>query len=144
MTTETLTDLTELAVLDDLRGVRDTLSVRRVFGDPHTIDGITIIPVGRHAGGGGGGGGIDADNGEGHGFGTGFGLGARPVGIYEMRNGHVTWKPAIDADRLARGGQLLAAIAMLCGTLLIRRRRQRPSANDRWADPTAASARAPH
>jgi len=80
MTTETATDLTELAVLDDLRGVRDTLSVRRVFGDPHTIDGITIIPVARIAGGGGGGG-IDADNGEGHGFGTGFGLGARPVGL---------------------------------------------------------------
>ena len=82
MTTETATDLTELAVLDDLRGVRDTLSVRRVFGDPHTIDGITIIPVARNAGGGGGGGGgIDADTGEGHGFGTGFGLGARPVGL---------------------------------------------------------------
>lgn len=83
MTTETATDLTELAVLDYLRGVRDTLSVRRVFGDPHTIDGITIIPVARIVGGGGGGGGdgIDADNGEGHGFGTGFGLGARPVGL---------------------------------------------------------------
>ena len=81
MTTETATDLTELAVLDDLRGILDALSVRRVFGDPHTIDGITIIPVGRNAGGGGGGGGIDADTGEGHGFGTGFGLGARPVGL---------------------------------------------------------------
>ena len=43
MTTETATDLTELAVLDDLRGVSDTLSVRRVFGDPHTIDGLSAI-----------------------------------------------------------------------------------------------------
>ena len=133
MTTETATDLTELAVLDDLRGVRDTLSVRRVFGDPHTIDGITIIPVARIAGGGGGGGGggTQDNNKEGHGFGTGFGLGARPVGVYEIRNGHVAWKPAIDADRLARGGQLLAGIAILCGTLIIRRRRQRPPAKHR-------------
>ncbi len=125
MTTDIATDQSELAVFDELRGVRDTLTVRRVFGDPHTIDGTTIIPVARIAGGGGGGGGggTDADNGEGHGFGTGFGLGARPVGVYQIRSGHISWKPAIDADRLARGGQLLAAIAMVCGTLIILRRR---------------------
>jgi hypothetical protein len=127
----TATDHTELAVLDDLRGVRDTLSVRRVFGDPYTVDETTIIPVARIAGGGGGGGGggTDADDAEGHGFGTGFGLRARPVGVYEVRNGQLAWKPAIDADRLARGGQLLAGIAMLCGTLIMLRRRRESGPN---------------
>jgi uncharacterized spore protein YtfJ len=121
----TATDPTELAVFDDLRGVRDTLSVKRVFGDPYTIDGTTIVPVARIAGGGGGGGGggTDADSGEGHGFGTGFGLGAQPIGVYEIRSGQLTWRPTIDADRLARRGQLLAGIAMLCGTVLILHRR---------------------
>ncbi len=122
----TATDPTELAVFDDLRGVRDTLSVRRVFGDPYTIDGTTIVPVARIAGGGGGGGGggTDADSGEGHGFGTGFGLRARPIGVYEIRSGQLTWRPTIDVDRLVRGGQLLAGIAMLCGTVLVVHRRR--------------------
>ncbi|MCB0998745.1 MAG: hypothetical protein KDB40_05555 [Acidimicrobiales bacterium] len=115
----------EQAVLDDIGGTRDALSVRRVFGDPYTVDGTTIIPVARVAGGAGGGAGAgtDADKGGGHGFGTGFGLGARPVGVYEIRDGHVAWKPTVDADRLAHGGQVLAAIAVICVTLVLLRRR---------------------
>lgn len=130
-TAQTSTDQAELSVLDDLRSIRDVLSVRRVFGDPHTFDGITIIPVARitGGGGGGGGGGTDADDAEGHGFGTGFGVGARPVGVYEIRSGQLAWKPAIDADRLARGGQFLTGIAMLCATLIFLRCRPWPLAN---------------
>ena len=83
---------TEMAVLDDLRSTRDLLSVRRVFGDPYTVDGATIIPVARVAGGGGGGGGegTGPDESGGHGFGTGFGLGARPVGVYRISDGDVS------------------------------------------------------
>lgn len=44
-------------ILDSLSGTRDALSVRRVFGDPYEIDGMTIIPVARISGGAGGGGG---------------------------------------------------------------------------------------
>jgi Sporulation protein YtfJ (Spore_YtfJ) len=114
----------ELAVLADIRGTRDALSVRRVFGDPYTVDGVTIIPVARIAGGagGGGGGGTDTPEREGHGFGTGFGLGARPLGVYEVRDGHLHWKPAIDTDRLARGAQVLAAITIVCATFIVARR----------------------
>ena len=120
------TDHTELPMLDDLRGIRDALSVRRVFGDPCTIDGITIIPVARIAGGGGGGGGegTGPDESGGHGFGTGFGLGARPVGLYRIQGGNVAWKPTIDIDRLARGTQVLAGIATVCATLVLLRRRR--------------------
>lgn len=124
MSTSTAIDQVELAVLDDIRGTRDAISVRRVFGDPYTADGVTIIPVARVAGGGGGGGGqgSGADDEEGRGFGTGFGLGARPVGVYEIRDGQLAWKPAIDADRLARGGQVLAGLIALCVTVLLLRR----------------------
>ncbi len=125
MTTTHPTDATEMAVFDDMGGTRDALSVRRVFGDPYTADGVTIIPVARIAGGGGGGGGGGTGPGDeqGHGFGTGFGLGARPVGVYEIRNGHLKWRPAIDVDRLARGGQILAGIIAACITLVVLRHR---------------------
>ncbi|MGD9750929.1 MAG: spore germination protein GerW family protein [Acidimicrobiia bacterium] len=122
----TTTDHSELAIVDDLRGTRDALSVRRVFGDPCTIDGITIIPVARIAGAGGGGGGegTGPDESGGHGFGTGFGLGARPIGVYRIQDGDVTWKPAIDIERLARGTQVLAGIVAVCATLVALRRRR--------------------
>jgi len=123
MTTHDM-DPTEMAVLGDIRGTRDALSVRRVVGDPCTVDGVTIIPVARIAGGAGGGGGEGTGPGEqgGHGFGTGFTLGARPLGVYEIRDGTLRWRPTIDLDRLARGGQILAGIAAVCVTLVVLRR----------------------
>lgn len=125
MTTAPTTSPTETAVLEEIRGTRDALSVRRVFGDAYTADGVTIIPAARIAGGGGGGGGEGSGDGDeqGQGFGTGFGLSARPVGVYEIRDGELTWKPAIDVDRVVRGFQILAAIAAICATLVVRRRR---------------------
>ena len=117
-------DITEHSILDDLKGTRDALSVRRVFGDPTTIDGVTIIPVARVSGGGGGGGGEGTGPGNegGQGFGTGFGLGAHPVGVYEIRGGELSWKPAIDVNRLLRGGQVLAGIISVCVSLVLLRR----------------------
>ena len=113
-------------VFENVRGVRDTLSARRVFGDPYELDGCTVIPVAKVMGGAGGGGGQGSTEGEsGTGFGTGFGLQARPVGVYQVRDGEVVWKPAIDVTRLARGGQMLAAIVAVCATLIVLARRPR-------------------
>lgn len=122
----TTADSTEGAVFDNLRGVRDALSVRRVFGDPFVVDGVTIVPVARVSGGAGGGGGegTGPDESGGRGFGTGFGLTARPVGVYRIENGEVTWKPTIDADRLAHGGQVLAGIVTVCTALVLLRWRR--------------------
>ena len=119
------TEPTETAVFDGIRGTRDALSVRRVFGEPYTADGLTVIPVARIAGGAGGGGGEGTGPGEqqGHGFGTGFGLGARPVGVYEIRDDHLKWRPTIDVDRLARGRQILVGIGAVCVTLVLLRHR---------------------
>jgi uncharacterized spore protein YtfJ len=112
---------TERSIIDSIRESRDSMSARRVFGEPYSADGVTVIPVARVAGGGGGGGG-EGPAGEGSGFGTGFGLGATPVGVYELRNGEVSWKPIVDVNRLARGGQVLAGIITVCVTLVLLRR----------------------
>jgi uncharacterized spore protein YtfJ len=92
-----------------LKGARDSISVRRVFGEPIEHDGVVVVPVAKVAGGGGGGGDSE-DNGGG-----GFGLGARPVGVYVIKDGQVSWRPAIDPLRVA----LLALLALV---LLGRRR----------------------
>ncbi|MCP5030128.1 MAG: sporulation protein [Actinomycetia bacterium] len=111
------------AVFENIRGTRDALSVRRVFGDPYELEGVTIIPVARVAGGAGGGGGEGTgDDESGSGFGGGFGLGAYPVGVYEVRDGHVEWKPTVDVGRLAKGGQVLAGIMAVCLTLVFLRK----------------------
>jgi uncharacterized spore protein YtfJ len=91
-----------------LQGVRDGVSVRRVFGDPIEHDGVMVIPVAKVAGGGGGGGDND-DNGGG-----GFGLAGRPVGAYVIKDGQVSWRPAIDPIRVA-------LVAVLALAVLLRR-----------------------
>jgi uncharacterized spore protein YtfJ len=110
-------------VLENIRGTYDAINVKRVFGEPYQVNGLTVIPVARVAGGAGGGGGQGTNGGEsGKGFGTGFGVHARPVGVYEVRGDDVVWKPAIDVNRLARGGQILGGIFAVCATLVLLRR----------------------
>lgn len=116
-------------VLDSIRDARDAMSVRRVFGEPYELNGVTVIPVARVVGGGGGGSGEGTRNEEvGSGFGAGFGLRAEPVGVYEVRNGRITWKPVIDIGRLAKSLQVLTGIGSVCATL-VALRRGRPSAS---------------
>ncbi len=113
-------------VLESIKGTHDSLSVRRCYGDPIPLDGVTVIPVARVSGGAGGGGGEGTDENEagGGGFGTGFGLKVNPIGVYEVRDGTVVWKPTVDVNRLLKGGQVLAGIIAVCTALvlLVRRR----------------------
>ena len=95
--------------IDDMfRGVRDALTVQRVFGEPIETEGVTLVPAAVVRGGGGGGG-DDSNNGGG-----GFGIHARPAGAYVIRGDEVTWRPAVDVNRFA----LLALGVVL---LLLRR-----------------------
>lgn len=114
------------SLLDSIKGTRDALSVRRVFGDPYVLDGVTVIPVARISGGAGGGGGEGPTGADGEdtgsGFGTGFGVRAQPVGVYQVRDGEVEWKPIVDVSRLAHGGQVLAGIVAVCLALVALRR----------------------
>jgi uncharacterized spore protein YtfJ len=102
------------AVLDNIAAVREALSVRRVFGDPYEVDGTTIIPVAVVRGGSGGGSGEgSAADGQGTGNGMGFGLSSRPLGVFVVKGGAVSWLPAVDVTRLAVGGLVVGAIAIL-------------------------------
>jgi uncharacterized spore protein YtfJ len=101
---------------EHLRGAREAISVRRVYGEPVEHDGILVIPAAAVAGGGGGGG-DNQDNGGG-----GFGLHARPVGAYVVKDGEITWKPAVDVARLMLGWQVVAGIAALAVWAFARRR----------------------
>ena len=96
-----------------LSGAQDVLTVRRVFGEPIERNGITIIPAARVRGGGGGGFGEGPQGAGGRGGGGGFGVGAGPAGVYVIKDGMVTWKPAVDATRLAIMGQIVAIMFLL-------------------------------
>ena len=99
--------------------VRDTLTIRQVFGEAYERDGTLVVPVARVAGGGGGGGGQSPT--EGGGGGGGFGFEARPVGAYVIRDGEVAWRPAVDVTRIALGGQMIALVALLVLRGVVRR-----------------------
>jgi uncharacterized spore protein YtfJ len=123
MSVNTMEATSASEILESMEGVRDSLTVGRVFGDPIEADGVQVIPVARVRGGAGGGGGESKDADEpGSGFGSGFGMDARPVGVYEIHDGAVEWKPAIDVTRLAKGGQAIAALCIICFTLVMLRR----------------------
>jgi uncharacterized spore protein YtfJ len=96
-----------MKVAEMLEGAREAITVRRVYGDPIERDGITIIPAADVMGGGGGGS-DSAENGGG-----GFGMWARPVGVYVVRDGNVTWQPALDGSRIAIMGMVTAIVTML-------------------------------
>lgn len=92
---------------------RDAMSARRVFADPYTQDGTTVIAAAKVSGGGGGGGGHDQNGQEGEG--GGFGLQARPAGVYVVKDGAVRWLPAVDVNRM------FAVIGAVAITFLITR-----------------------
>lgn len=93
-----------------LSGAQEAMTARRVYGEPYEKDGLTVIPAASVQGGGGGGGG--ESEGGGDEGGAGFGLVARPVGAYVIRDGEVSWSPAIDLTKLLLGCQVLALVAI--------------------------------
>jgi hypothetical protein len=102
--------------LREAREAIDTLSpdpdASRVFGQPHeTADGTTIIPVaklhGRSAPG--------ADD-------TRNRLGAKPLGVFVVKDGKASFVPAVDAGRIAMMGILVGLVsATLAGVAMVRR-----------------------
>jgi uncharacterized spore protein YtfJ len=116
------------AALSRLDAVRDLLTVKHVFGEAYEKDGVTVIPVAEVRGGGGGGGGGGTDprgQGQGSGTGMGFGIKVRPAGTFVIKNGDVSWMPAIDVTRIALAGQLVALAALLLLRQALHRRHRR-------------------
>jgi uncharacterized spore protein YtfJ len=99
-----------------LRGARESMSATRVFGEPVERDGITVVPAAAVRGGGGGGG-DNQENG-----GVGFGVDASPVGAFVIKDGQVSWRPAVNVNRIMIGWQIVALVALL---LAARRRRSK-------------------
>ncbi|MEV6299958.1 spore germination protein GerW family protein [Actinoplanes sp. NPDC051861] len=131
-------------ILEKAREGTDAATAARVFGTPVEKDGVVVVPVAIVSGGGGGGSGSgtaaakaaaatgdDSADGaggkdqEGEGSGGGFGFSARPAGVFVLRNGEVTWKPAVDVNKIVMGGQLVLITALLVARSVIRRRRRR-------------------
>jgi uncharacterized spore protein YtfJ len=108
-------------VQDVIAQARDTLTVKRVFGEPYEKDGVTIIPAARVLGGAGGGSGEDPQ-GQGKGAGSGFGIIARPVGAFIIRDGELSWRPAVDVTRIVLGGQMVAVVALLTVRAILKTR----------------------
>ncbi len=125
-----------MQVDDILAQARDTMTVRRVFGEPIERDGVTVIPVANVMGGGGGGSGegpwppargngssatgegaVDATGSDatpsGSGSGAGFGMRATPAGVYVIKDGVVHWEPAMDLTRVAIMGQIVGIVFLL-------------------------------
>lgn len=97
-----------------LERANDVMTVKRVFGEPIERNGVTVIPAASVGGGGGGGGGEGESPQRGRGWGGGFGVGARPAGVYVIRqDGTVRWRPAIDLNRTIFMGQLVAIAFLL-------------------------------
>ena len=106
-------------------GVRDAATVKRVYGDPIERDGALVVPVARVMGGFGGGqgpaGGPAAEGtAESTSWGGGGGWSASPAGVYVLKDGQVTWYPAVDANRSIALGLLAGIIGLLVMRSIIR------------------------
>ncbi|WP_086668106.1 spore germination protein GerW family protein [Lentzea kentuckyensis] len=97
---------------------KDTFEAKKVYAEPFTQDGITVIAAATVSGGLGGGTGRDEKGQEGEG--GGFGVYAKPTGAYVISDGKVRWEPAIDANRLIAVMGAVAIAAMLIASRIVR------------------------
>jgi uncharacterized spore protein YtfJ len=114
-----------MEVQEVLAQARDSMTVKRVYGEPYEKDGVTIIPAARVQGGAGAGSGDDPQGqgrGQARGTGSGFGVNARPVGAFIIRGGELSWRPAVDVNRIILGGQVVAVVALLTIRAIIKAR----------------------
>lgn len=119
MSAEQVTGMRDIAVR-----IREMMGTHKVFGEPIHQDGVTVIPVARVSGGAGGGGGSDAEKAQG--FGGGLGWGSRPTGVYVLRDGEVSWKPAVDVNQIVLAGVavLITALSTVRAVARLRARRR--------------------
>ena len=47
---------------------------------------------------------------------------AKPAGVFVLKNGTVSWNPALDLNRVILGGQIVAIVALLVIGRIIRAR----------------------
>ncbi|RJL21442.1 sporulation protein [Bailinhaonella thermotolerans] len=112
-------------IMGMMERAKDVLTVRRVFGEPVEREGVTVIPVATVIGGGGGGDMIEPDDKEGSGSGFGFGTFSTGIGVFVIKDGKVSWEPAVNVNLIVLGGQLVGIVSMLALRSIIKSRRER-------------------
>jgi hypothetical protein len=128
-----MTDNQLSSVLDKLGAVKDTMTVSRSSaratrptGSPSSLSGSpsslsppceAVAAVGAEK--------EPQPGGEGTGIGAGLGFGVivRPLGVYVVKDGEVSWQPAMDVMRVILGGQLLGLAPIFALRHLLKRRR---------------------
>jgi len=113
-----------------LSTAKDAITVKRVYAEPYEKDGLTVIPAAEVRGGAGGGSGQD-DKGQ-EGGGGGFGVSGRPAGAFVIKDGQVSWRPAVDPNRIVVMVGM-ALIAYLLSRPRMARARARAAAGSRPA-----------
>jgi hypothetical protein len=85
----------------------------RVFGQPYeTADGTTVVPVAK----------VRTASKPGVVADSRFALGAKPLGIFVVKDGKASFVPAVDAGRIAMIGILVGLVsAALAGVAMVRR-----------------------
>ena len=107
---------------DLLTKVRDAMNVRTAIGEPVVQDGVVILPAAKIRGGAGGG--VGPEDSENGGAGGGFGMTSTPVGAFVIKDGKVSWRPAIDVNKVILGGQMVAIVALLTIRTIVKSRRR--------------------
>jgi uncharacterized spore protein YtfJ len=100
----------------------NSLTVKRVYGEPYQSNGVTVIPAASVRGGLGGGEGEGSEDTP-AGRGGGMGVSARPIGVYQIKGDQVTWIPAVDVSKIVITGQMVAMVALLVIRSIMRRRK---------------------
>lgn len=108
---------------DVITKVQDAMHVRTAIGEPVVHDGVVIVPTAKVRGGAGGG--VAGESADGEGAGGGFGITSTPVGAFVIKDGKVSWRPAIDINKIVLGGQVVAIVALLTARSIVRSRRRR-------------------
>jgi uncharacterized spore protein YtfJ len=109
-----------MKVAEILSTARESMTVRRIYAEPYERDGVTVIPAAVVIGGAGGGGGHDEQGHEGEG--GGFGMGGRPAGAYVIKDGTVSWRPAVDPNRVVATAGLVLIAYLLTRPRMVRAR----------------------
>lgn len=112
-----------MKVAEVLGAAKDAITVKRVYGEPYEKDGLTIIPAATVGGGAGGGTGHDEKGQEGEG--GGFGMSGRPAGAYVIKGGELSWRPALDPNRIITMAGLVVIAYLLSRPRMVRARTAR-------------------
>jgi uncharacterized spore protein YtfJ len=107
-----------------LEHAHDTMSVKRVFGEPYEKDGVTMVPAATINGGVGSGSG-EGPEGKGGGSGGGYGVREKPAGAFVIKEGQVRWVPSVDVNRIVLGAQLVAMAALFVAAMRARAKARR-------------------